>query len=771
MVTEDRKAYGIITIKPLSQSTTDYFTDCKIKSARISVSCSDIKQSEEPFADINITSCNFNSVEICNIPSGKNRIITIQFFDENKKELPCCRIRGVTDICSDKNNVVALGNETTSYGNVIYALKDFFSDLSEPGEKTACELEKLKNAVDSSVHPILYDWQTLAGGYMAFTPIRNKSDYILSTGSLTFDYLLNDKFTVHVDDPLSSDVYCKKAGKGKTITGIAPGTWNLYVKNSKGNILEKMEISIKSGEAKTMGHLEHNGIAILVNRKKRFNFIHYWNINNADFPDTKWPGEKFSRTVAAENAEASRYYVKNFRDFEKLNCLITNRRGKKFCKNDIEIRSKGVYIIHENGAENLISAGEKYSASINLSDYPLSEENFRTFYYDDFENRQIIMLFNPETWNKKNVTSAKIQFTAGINDVSSFCGPSCNMKKDSETGVWYAAVPYSELRETNQSGQPTYRMKIDDTDFDCAEALNSMGLGGYVYTKFISKTAQTSLPCIIYNRQKKDEIISRLKEEKHCKTIQEFDLSTEEGQMELANFRLIPGTKNIYRSYHPYAPSKTEFETEPYRMYYIGLLGEKYGIKADINVSGNTEIELSEITIFDGKSECIKTADYAPEYYKSIISEYRNKPENQKPVILLTKEDGNFGYDRCYSNSKSAEFAENIAALVKFMNNVEGPYQLHCAIGTDRTGIVCAILSGLCGATYQQIEEDYCASRKMGILEYRGPGCVRYALEEFIGSEDVDSVKNLQKAMIESLVAKSSITRAEVEKMIERVGL
>ena len=86
MVTEDRKAYGIITIKPLSQSTTDYFTDCKIKSARISVSCSDRKQSEEPFADINITSCNFNSVEIGIIPSGKNRIITIQFFDENKKE-------------------------------------------------------------------------------------------------------------------------------------------------------------------------------------------------------------------------------------------------------------------------------------------------------------------------------------------------------------------------------------------------------------------------------------------------------------------------------------------------------------------------------------------------------------------------------------------------------------------------------------------------------------------------------------------------------------
>lgn len=769
MVIEEKR-FGAITIKFDFQQDGQTFCDGKIKSARITVSGSDINQTEEPFAEL-CNENNFAHARIERVPAGKNRIITIQFFDEDDKEILHCRLRGVTDVKSDENTEIALGKETTSYGNVIYALKDFFSDLSEPGTKTAAELEKLKNAVDSTVHPLLYDWQTLVGGYMAFTPIRSKSDYVLSAGSFTFDYLLDDKFTVHVDDPLSSDVYCKKAGCAKTVTGIAPGTWNLYILNSKGKVLEKQEISIKSGEAKTAGHLEHNGIAILVNRKKRFNFIHYWGTNNADFPDTKWPGEKFSKKVAAKNAKVSRYYVKNFHDLEKLNCLITNRCGKKFCKNDIAIRSKGVYIIHENGPENLISAGENYSASINLSGYPLTEENFRTFYYDDSENCQIIMLFNPETWNTKNVTSAKIQFTAGINDVSSFYGPSCNMKKDSETGVWYAAVPYSALRETNQSGQPTYRIKINDADFDCAAALNSIGLNGYVYTKFISKTAQTSLPCVIYSRQNKNEIISRLEEEKKCKSIEDFDLSTEQGQMELANFRLIPGTKNIYRSYHPYAPSKTEFETEPYRMYYVGLLSEKYGIKADINVSGDTEIALSEITIFDGKSECIKAADYAPEYYKSIISEYRNKLENQKPVILLTKEDGNFGYDRCYSNSKSAEFAENIAALVKFMNNVEGPYQLHCAIGTDRTGIVCAILSGLCGATYQQIEEDYCASRKMGILEYRGPGCVRYAVEEFIGSENIDTVPDLQEAMITSLVAKSSISRAEVEKMIGRVGL
>ena len=35
------------------------------------------------------------------------------------------------------------------------------------------------------------------------------------------------------------------------------------------------------------------------------------------------------------------------------------------------------------------------------------------------------------------------------------------------------------------------------------------------------------------------------------------------------------------------------------------------------------------------------------------------------------------------------------------------PYVVHCMEGKDRTGYVCALLEGLCGATYEEIVRDY----------------------------------------------------------------
>ncbi len=47
-----------------------------------------------------------------------------------------------------------------------------------------------------------------------------------------------------------------------------------------------------------------------------------------------------------------------------------------------------------------------------------------------------------------------------------------------------------------------------------------------------------------------------------------------------------------------------------------------------------------------------------------------------------------------------------IEALVE-LSSRPGPYVVHCTEGKDRTGYVCALLEGLCGATYQEIVDDY----------------------------------------------------------------
>ena len=44
------------------------------------------------------------------------------------------------------------------------------------------------------------------------------------------------------------------------------------------------------------------------------------------------------------------------------------------------------------------------------------------------------------------------------------------------------------------------------------------------------------------------------------------------------------------------------------------------------------------------------------------------------------------------------------------MSEMEGPYLVQCNLGRDRTGVVCALLEALCGASYQEIVDDYMIS-------------------------------------------------------------
>lgn len=61
-------------------------------------------------------------------------------------------------------------------------------------------------------------------------------------------------------------------------------------------------------------------------------------------------------------------------------------------------------------------------------------------------------------------------------------------------------------------------------------------------------------------------------------------------------------------------------------------------------------------------------------------------------------------------NFGSDEFRGKIAAGLTAMTENPGPYLIHCTEGKDRTGFVCMLLEALCGATYQEIVDDYMVS-------------------------------------------------------------
>lgn len=59
---------------------------------------------------------------------------------------------------------------------------------------------------------------------------------------------------------------------------------------------------------------------------------------------------------------------------------------------------------------------------------------------------------------------------------------------------------------------------------------------------------------------------------------------------------------------------------------------------------------------------------------------------------------------------KSPAFRKSLARGIRFMAANEPPYLIHCSLGKDRAGFVCAIVESLAGASWEEISTDYMIS-------------------------------------------------------------
>jgi hypothetical protein len=55
----------------------------------------------------------------------------------------------------------------------------------------------------------------------------------------------------------------------------------------------------------------------------------------------------------------------------------------------------------------------------------------------------------------------------------------------------------------------------------------------------------------------------------------------------------------------------------------------------------------------------------------------------------------------------ATDYNNRLIAALKELPSHPAPYVVHCMEGKDRTGYVCALLEGLCGATYEEMVADY----------------------------------------------------------------
>lgn len=79
---------------------------------------------------------------------------------------------------------------------------------------------------------------------------------------------------------------------------------------------------------------------------------------------------------------------------------------------------------------------------------------------------------------------------------------------------------------------------------------------------------------------------------------------------------------------------------------------------------------------------------------------------------------------------KKDDFSAKMKTLFEAILANDGPYYIHCLEGKDRTGYVCMVIEALCGASYDELVEDY-------FITYKN----YYGIEK--GSSKYEAIKSL----------------------------
>ena len=92
---------------------------------------------------------------------------------------------------------------------------------------------------------------------------------------------------------------------------------------------------------------------------------------------------------------------------------------------------------------------------------------------------------------------------------------------------------------------------------------------------------------------------------------------------------------------------------------------------------------------------------------KEQIQNYISNDDFDSPYFLSLYDEGYVIPMALNTNFASATFREKLAYGLRSMTVHDGPYLVHCTEGKDRTGFVCMLLEALCGASYDELVDDY----------------------------------------------------------------
>ena len=323
------------------------------------------------------------------------------------------------------------------------------------------------------------------------------------------------------------------------------------------------------------------------------------------------------------------------------------------------------------------------------------------------------------------------------------------MSLDSESNCYYCTVSYKEARIPANSGQPEFKYYRDGSWLDAPAWIPSL-----------NRFPGTGNILLVFNNDDTTRIRSNQAFAAIVRPLADFNLQDTVDQHKISNFRRVPATTRLFRSYHPYHAYRAQFDTEHMRLFWVDSLATKHGIQNDICLSENESKKMNNYTC-DGTvyTEAI------PPYYQNII--------NNNGVLYVGTQNGHTpDYNDVYFNPTGVKFGQWIAEIVDFIIDPAhpGPFQIHCALGTDRTGVFSATLAALCGATWQQIYTDYEYTNNMQIEEFRDRNILAHSLGLMCGVYDINTVQNLEQAISQYFINAGYLTQAHIDCLKQKLN-
>ena len=164
---------------------------------------------------------------------------------------------------------------------------------------------------------------------------------------------------------------------------------------------------------------------------------------------------------------------------------------------------------------------------------------------------------------------------------------------------------------------------------------------------------------------------------------------------------------------------------------------------------------------------------------KEQIQDYISGDDFDSPYYLSLYDEGDVIPIALNTNFASDEFRQKLAYGLREMTAHEGPYLVHCTEGKDRTGFVCMLLEALCGASYDELVDDYMITYEnyYGITKESDPDKYEVIVSDVFLSRlqfitgDADPTKADLGKCAEAYLKSAGLTDSEISGIIRKLTI